>query len=68
MKDSHKGALGALLFFAVASVLSWLLLYAGIWALAAVAGMAAGILTGTRYLPSFALGAAAGAVSFLVWL
>ena len=49
-------------------MLSWLLLYAGIWALAALAGMAAGILTGTRYLPSFALGAAAGAVCSLVWL
>lgn len=68
MKSLSEGALRALLFFAVAAVLSWLLLYTGTWALVAVAGIVAGILTGLKYLPSFAFGIAAGTISSLVWL
>lgn len=68
MENSHRGALNALLFFALAVLLSWLLLYTGIWALVAIAGIAAGVLTGIRYLPSFALGLAAGTIASLVWL
>lgn len=68
MTSRAKGAIAALVFFAVATLLSWLLLYTGIWALVVAAGVAAGILIGGKYLQSFALGIAGGVVSSVVWL
>ncbi len=60
--------LSGLLFFAIASVLAWALLFTDIWALVVLAGFAAGMFSGGRNLVVFPSGLAAGTVATAVWL
>ncbi len=52
----------------LSALLSWAAIYTGLWPLVIIAGIAAGTVTGVRYMLAFAGGFAGGIVSAFIWL